>query len=1015
MTKYLFYSWAALMWMIPTLASAQIKVSGIVKDANGPLPGATVLQKGSSANGVVTDAAGRFRLTLHGTSEIVVSMIGFVSQDLKAGREPLEIILQPSSQGLNEVMVVGYGTVNRITNTGAVSSIQAAKIRDIPTSSVQNTLSGRLPGFFSQQRSGQPGKDASDFFIRGVSSLNPDGNQPLIIVDGIEYTYAQLAQINVNEIESISILKDASTTAIYGIKGANGVLIVTTRRGEEGRPQVNVRVENGFQSPVQKPVFLNAYQSALLVNEARANDGLTPQFSQSDLHHFKTGDDPYEYPDVNWYDEIFRPYSTQQNANIDISGGNQIVKYFISGGAFRQDGNLRNFTDRYDAGNRVVNSDYYYRRYDFRSNLDVQATKSLKLRLDLTGRFYQINSPHAGNIVSEIYDWSKIHPYSAAFINPNGSYTYATDTKDKLPTINARLATEGYDLSREHDMNILFGGVEDLSQLISGLSFTGQIAYAGVESNTRSQVRGNPPSYLYDPQTGTYTLNGPDYVLSNYTLNATQGDYNSRVNIQAFLNYDRQFGDHHVTALALYNRESYNDKNAGWIPQNFKGFSFKAGYDYKNKYLLNVVASDNGSDRFQADKRYGLFPAVSVGYNISNEPFFKDALPFVDLLKLRGSYGLVGSDVVYANRYLYQQTYNTGNAYSFGVTDNGQATITEGDLGNANVTWEKQKELDLGVDINLFKSKFSLTIDYFNNLRYDQLTTPQNVPLILGIGISPENVGRVRNQGFDGQLSYHNTIGKIGYNITGVFSFAKNKILFEAEAAPAYPWLAVTGHSIGQPFGYTFIGYYQNQEDIDKSARPNTGYPIVPGDLKYKDLNGDGVIDQYDEGPIGRPNLPNTTAGLTLGLNYKGFSISALFQGAWGYSLSVVGTGIEPFQSQFQPIHQQAWTPKNSRDAKFPRLTTNPTTINSPAAYMSNFWLLNIVYVRLKTLELGYQLPDKFLPLRINNARLYLSCYNLLTWKNYSLYQQDPESASNTAGDAYLNQRVVNIGLQIGL
>jgi TonB-linked SusC/RagA family outer membrane protein len=705
----------------------------------------------------------------------------------------------------------------------------------------------------------------------------------------------------------------------------------------------------------------------------------------------------------------------QYNTNIDISGGNKVIKYFVSGGAFRQNGNVRNFDDNYDAGNRVVNSNYYYRRYNFRSNLDVQASKSLKLRLDLTGRFYQINRPYAGNIVSEIYDWSKIHPYSAPLINPNGSYAYATDTKSKLPTINARLATKGYDLDRQHDMNMLLGGTEDLNGITKGLSFSGRIAYASVQSNTRELFRDDPPSYLYDPVTGAYTLNGSAYVLGNYTLRAYQGQYNGRLNIQAFFNYDRIFGNNHFTSLLLYNRETYNDKNAGWIPANFKGFSFKGGYDYKQKYLLNVVASYNGSDRFQANKRYGFFPAVSVGYNIAEEPFFRDRFHFVDLMKIRASYGVVGSDVTPGNRYLYEQTYNQGFPYSFGETDNEEATITEGNLGNPEVTWEKQKEMDIGIDVNAFDSKFSLTVDYFNNVRYDQLTTPQNIPLLLGIGISPENIARVRNKGFDGQLSYHNNIGKIAYNITGVFSYAKNRILYMDESAPAYPWLAVTGRPIGQPFGYTFIGYYQNQEDINKSAKPNTGSAIVPGDLKYKDLNGDGVIDQYDEGPIGKPNLPNSTAGLTLGLNYKGFSLSLLFQGAWGYSMSVVGTGIEPFQSQFQPIHQQAWTPDNAANAKFPRLTTNPTTINSPSAYMSDFWLINVVYVRLKTLEIGYQLPDKWLPLKINNARFYLSSYNLLTWKNYSLYQQDPEIASNTAGDAYLNQRVVNVGVQVGL
>jgi hypothetical protein len=281
------------------------------------------------------------------------------------------------------------------------------------------------------------------------------------------------------------------------------VLIVKTRDGVIGSPQVSVRVESGFQSPVIKPSFLNSYQSALLVNEADRNDGLTAQFSGSDLAHFKAGDDPYGHPDVNWYNKIFRPYSMQYNTNVNVSGGNKIARYFVSAGAFRQNGNVRNFKDRYQAGNRVVNSNYYYRRYDFRSNLDVQASEKLQLRLNLTGRFYQINSPYAGNTVSQIYNWESIHPYSAPFLNPNGSYAYAADTKAKSPTINALLATEGYNLDREHDMNILVGGTESLDQITEGLSVVGRVAYASAESTTRQLARTAPPSYLYDPVTGS--------------------------------------------------------------------------------------------------------------------------------------------------------------------------------------------------------------------------------------------------------------------------------------------------------------------------------------------------------------------------------------------------------------------------------------------------------------------------------------------------------------------------------
>ncbi|MGH2622658.1 MAG: SusC/RagA family TonB-linked outer membrane protein, partial [Sphingobacterium sp.] len=473
-----------IMVITPFLIFAQTIVSGIVKNIAGPLAGVSVNEKGG-ANGVQTDANGRFSLRLSGSKILMFSNIGYITQERQVENVgEIEVILQSSSQDINEVVVVGYGTTKKLTSTGAVSSIKGADIRQVPTSSVQNALSGRLPGFVSVQRSGQPGRDASDFYIRGVSSLNPDGNQPLIIVDDIEYTYEQLSQINVNEIESISLLKDASTTAVFGIKGANGVLVVKTRRGEAGKPKINARVETGMQSPVSKLKFLDAYQSALLWNEAienTAQDNTNKPFDEASLEHFRLNDDPFGHPNINWYERIFKPLSMQYNSNVDISGGGESIKYFITGGAFSQDGNLYNFENEGDQ----VNSNYYFRRFNLRSNLDVQATKSLKLRLDFRANFNRINSPRAGNIVGEVFNFNKIHPWSAPFLNPNGSYAYAGDTQELLPTINARLATAGYSLDRRNDINILFGGTQDLKAIASGLSLSTRVAYASIESNGR--------------------------------------------------------------------------------------------------------------------------------------------------------------------------------------------------------------------------------------------------------------------------------------------------------------------------------------------------------------------------------------------------------------------------------------------------------------------------------------------------------------------------------------------------
>lgn len=1008
----------AIAWQMAY--SQQKVIKGKVSSALGEsLPGVNIVIKGTYT-GTVSDVDGNFSVQARTTDTLSVSSVGFESIEVVVGNQTfLEIVLYPNLTSLDEVIVVGFGEVTRITNTGAVSSLVATDIKTVPVPNVQNALAGRMPGFFSQQRSGQPGRDASDFFIRGVSSLNPEGNRPLIIVDDVQYTYEQLQQINVNEIESISILKDASTTAIYGIKGANGVLVVKTRRGREGKPRINLRLEGGLQAPVRTPKFLDSYETALLVNEAYKNDGLQPQFTERDLELYKNGEDPYGHPNVSWYDEIFDKFAWQQNMNLDISGGSARFKYFVSGGAFSQNGLMTDFDDPFNE----VNNNYFYRRYNFRTNLNFDVTKTLSLRLDVTSRFGNINEPYNQNAIGEIYNFAEIRPYSAPLFNPNGTYAYAFDTENKRPTLNARLANGGYKRTKRTDSNVLLGATQDLNDWVKGLSVTGRLAFSSVEENNRSLYRTGFPSYHYDSETDTYTIHpNRQYKFNGYDLRGGIDQFTKNVNIQAYINYDKDFNqDHSIKTLFLFNRQSNTIESSAQVPENFMGYTAKLSYNYKDKYLVDINGAYNGTDRFGKDNRYGFFPAVGLGYSISEEDFFN--VSFVDLLKIRTSYGLVGSDVTSGDRYLYNQVYKSGGGYFFGEGLTAYPTVYEGDLGNPNVVWEKARKFDVGLDGNFFDNKLSVTIDYFYDTRYDQLVQPGSIPTILGVRAAPTNIAETVNRGYDGKVDYQTPIGRdLFFSSSLVFSIAKNKVIFKDEPAPAFPWLAETGHPINQPFGYTYIGFY-TEEDIatlhdgdteNDVAVPLNSTSIQAGDLKYADLNGDGVIDDIDKSAIGKPNLPNTTLGLNLGLNYKGFNISLLFQGSFNYSFSVVGTGIEPFKSQFQPIHQTRWTPENADNAEFPRLTSNPSTINSSGAYMSDFWLVDAWYVRLKTVEIGYTIPERLLPFNIDNARVYLSGYNLLTKTSYDKYQQDPEISTNTAGDAYLNQRVVNLGVQIG-
>lgn len=1003
----------------------QFSATGVVTSNvdDEPLVGVTVRVKGTN-KATATDIDGRFSIQAAVGDILDFTYIGFVHKEHKIkNTAPISIQMEEDQTELDEVVVVGYGSVKRITMTGAASNIDAEQIRRVPTSSVQNALSGKLPGFFSQQRSGQPGRDASDFFIRGVSSLNGDGNKPLIIVDDVEYSYDQLSQINVNEIESISILKDASTTAIYGIKGANGVLVVKTRRGIEGAPRVTVRLEGGVQTPVRTPKFLNSHDTAILVNEAYANDHVAPRWTEEDINIFAAGTDPYGHPDVNWYDEIFKKSAWQENANIDISGGSKRLTYFVSMGYLNQDGLVRNFGSSADD----VNSSYFYHRFNFRTNLDFKVTDNLSMRLDVTSRFMNINEPCGINATGQIYDWSQMHPYSAPTTNPNGSTPFLYDTNGNKAILPARLANEGYTRNRRNDNNILFGVDWGLDWITKGLSASGRIAYASIDENYRQARRGDFPTYHYDPETDTYTIN-PNEVYTNgtYSIFGWNGNDHKNFNLQLFLKYARTFNQiHDVNAMLLYNRQSDTNVSGAGVPANFEGYTFSLGYRLMSRYLFDFNAAYNGTDRFGSNNRFGFFPSASAGYIISEEDFFRNGSvsEWWNLLKLRGSFGIVGSDVAPGNRYLYKQFYYQGGGNYFGERISTCANYYEGDLGTDNITWEKSRKWDVGLELR-FLNRIGLNVDWFYDIRYDQLVSRSSAPLILGVGLAPSNVARTRNTGFDGSLTYNEHIGRdFELNSSFVFSFAKNKILYKDEAQKSYPWLMQTGHSINQPFGYKWIGYY-TPDDIaaikagapDAPAIPNTATAVQAGDLMYQDLNGDGVIDDYDKCAIGKPNLPSTTLGWSIGGTWKGFSLNVLFQGSFDYSFALNGTAIEPFKSQFQPIHTYRWTEErwaNGEEILFPRLTSNPSTINSAQGYMSDYWLVDAWYIRLKTIDLSYQFPKKILPKAINDLRLYVNAYNLLTWTNYNKYQQDPEISTNSAGDSYMNQRVVNMGVQI--
>jgi TonB-linked SusC/RagA family outer membrane protein len=948
--------------------------------------------------------------------------------------------MAPDTKGLEEVVVVGYGSQKKATVTGAVSTISRNDITKTPSASIQNALTGKLPGFYSQQRGGQPGRDGADFFVRGVSTFT--GNQsPLILVDDIEFTYADFATIDPNEVQSISILKDAATTAVYGIKGANGVVLVTTRRGQAGTPRMNLRTEFGLQVPTHVPKFLGAAETAMLRNEALKNEGSAPQFTDNDIELYRNGSDPYGHPNINWYNTLFKKSALMSTTNLDLSGGTENVRYFVSLGYLTQEGMMRGVKSEAN-----IKNNYDYDRYNFRANLDVKATKSLSFKLDFSGSNSVINTPEfsgasgSGETAAfyEVFNYESLTPYIYNIYNPDGSFGYAnpngTQPSGGVNNIIGRLTYGGYSRQRRNLLNLNVSGIQRLDAITKGLEARVTVSIANSTSASRSLNRTNFPSFYYNSVANTYTARNTNiYRIDPWSLTYSAGAPRRQSTIQGSLNYKRSFGSHNINALVLYNRNTKVLNPGGsqvniepYIPINFLGYTARVGYDFANKYLIEFNGSYNGTTAFDESHRFGFFPAVSAGWNVAEENFIKNNINFLTLFKIRGSYGTVGSDDLgdFSNTYI--SSYNRTGAYSFGTTHNNVGTIVPGVIGNPDVTWEKELKTNIGVDFAIRGGKISGTVDLFKNRRYDILAKRQTITSYLGIAgssIPPQNLGVVSNKGYEFELVYNGRVGKnFGFNIKGNYSFAKNKILEIDEVPPAYGYKRQTGQSIGSVQQWIWEGYYSVEEAADPKVPKYIGSTTTtPGFLRYRDMNGDGVITTDDQGYFGKPNLPNTTIGLNTGFTFKRASLNILLQSALNYDVQVGYQFTAPFKANLQAIHLKRWTPETASTAEFPTLVTNfHGTYMSPGSN-SSYWAISGNYLRIRSVEMSYRVPEKLVKkVGLQGLRVYANGYNLISWsKTFSRYGVDPEiarSSSASGTDAtYPQQAIFNLGLNVAL
>lgn len=1040
--------------------------SGKVEDARTgePLIGAFVYVKGTSV-GTTTDAGGNFRIVVPDSVEpvLVFSFISYQHVELKPTRSAGNIVRMSNDQNfLDEVQIVAYGSQRKTSITGAITSISSEDILKSPSGSAAASLAGALTGVSSIQVSGQPGAEDPMLYVRGSGSLTNQSSMPLILVDGVERSFFQM---DPNEIDNITVLKDAASTAVFGVRGANGVILVTTKRGQEGRAKISWSTSFGLTQPLRHLSAVSSYDHARIFSEAQLSDNWnapdTPlTFSDSVIEMFRNHSDPVMFPDTDWDDYLFKDLSWQTQHNMTVSGGAERVKYFVSVGYLYQDGMLKSFEN--------YNSNYTYDRYNYRANVDIDVTPTTLMRLNMGGRVGKKHQPNGyGSNIWQYITWCT--PFSSpGFID--GHYTQP-QLGDFIPISSGMSGISlyygyGYNEDISNTLNLDIQLSQNLDAITEGLSANLKGAYNSVydlyinRGPTASTRRWQEVNYMghytqpgmsfdnpmYD-NTHVFITSGEDYLDEPLSYGSWTGRGRNWY-LEGSVNYTRQFGGHELSGLLLYNQsKSYYPGNFPEIPTAYVGYVGRLTWNYLRKYLLDLNVGYNGSENFAPGHRYGLFPAGSVGWVISEEPWMSGAMNRVDFLKVRASYGIVGNDKYSGARFLYlngswnpshsNANFGSGGSWQFGSMYSGTMLndAVENAVGNPVVSWEKCRKQNYGIDAVLFKQKLKINADVFFEHRYDILSKRNTLPDIANISLPMLNLGEVDNHGFELTVGWNQNLTKdFSYSLTGNLSFARNKILYMDEVRPNEPYMAQTGRSTGLSYGYLFDRYL-TEDDFDPVTQElltvdNGGtVPHItlgnprPGDAIFKDLNKDGKIDGDDNTWFGYGQRPEYVAGLLAGLNWKNWSLSMQWTGAWNASRVLGIEYMEPYgmtndRALLKYLADGRWTPDNP-DSRFPRITFKN---KSWFTQSSTIWLMDASYLRLKNVELSYKFGEsKFLKkMGVSSMRAFLSGYNLLTlFSNLTDIDIDPEEMTGSA-DAngeyiykYPNVRIYNAGFNI--
>jgi TonB-linked SusC/RagA family outer membrane protein len=976
----------------PKKSQSKFLISGVVTSGDDglTLPGVGIAIRGTTT-GTTTDADGNYGLAVEKGDVLIFSFVGYSSTEIVVEEKTkVDVMLQPDIKALQEIVVVGFGTQRKISLVGSQSTVEASELKQ-PVSNISTLLAGRISGVVGVQRSGEPGRDQADIWIRGISSFG--NSSPLVLVDGVERS---INNIDPQDIESFTVLKDASATAVYGVRGANGVIVVKTKRGKVGPPQVYFDYNEGISTFTRKPETADAATYMSLVNESLTTRGQNPIYSQDYIDKTLSNADPLLYPSVNWTDEVFKKNGRNRRANLNATGGVDNAQYYVSLNYYNETGFLK--TDQL----QDYNTNPSFTRYNFTSNLNLKITPSTKLDLNIQG--YSSNGNYPGENTWDIFSSTlEVSPVEYPVMYP-GNFIPGKAANGGTRNPYADLTRRGYRNEFRNQIYSNLRGTQNLDILLKGLTFTTMFAFDAFNSHDINRKKRED---TWAPDTNTpYNEDGSLNLVRTFTGNGNYLVF-SRSNggerkfyLESALNYEKDIQKHSLGGLLLFYSEDKTNAFAGRledaIPKRILGLAARATYSYDDRYFLEFNYGYNGSENFAPTKRFGSFPALGVGWIVSNEKFYQPLENVVSFLKLRYSDGSVGSSNISDDRrfgYITFMEESSGLGYTFGKDFSRTPGINVRDYA-VEVSWSKSRKQDLGIEIRALKDNLNIIFDVFKEHRTGIFLRRGSVPGFVGLVNSPYgNLGIVDNKGLDASLQYTvHVSSELELNVRGNITYNQDEVIDNDLPDPAYPWINRRGNNLLARYGYIADGLFESYADVAASAVPGDKSIVKPGDIKYKDLNGDGLINAYDEAKIGRGDVPSLVYGFGLQASYKGFSVGAFFQGVGNADIMLSGRGIIPFANGGN-VYSSAvdrWTPENpSQNVLYPRLA-NGEAANFNNVRASSWWVKDVSFLRLKTAQITYNLPTRlYANSGINHIQVYLIGYNVLTFSKFKLW--DPE------------------------